>query len=127
MQAAYSSVFGSATFAPGDRRNLAAWWHAVESALAALKAEADLSGARCLAVDGTSGTMLLLNDAGQPMREASLHNYPAPEVAMRAVAAATPTVSAAVGAASPLAKLLAMQDVPGKPTGLQLGWAHLWA
>jgi sugar (pentulose or hexulose) kinase len=72
MQAAYSSVFGSATFAPGDHSNLAAWSHAVESALAALKAEADLSGAGCLAVDGTSGTMLLLNDAGQPIRQASL-------------------------------------------------------
>ncbi len=105
--------FGSASLAPGDRRNPAAWWHAVESALAALKAEADLSGVGCIAVDGTSGTLLLLNDAGQPMRQASLYNDPAPEEAVRAVAAAAPAGSAAVGAASPLAKLLAMQGVPG--------------
>jgi sugar (pentulose or hexulose) kinase len=105
--------FGSARLAPGDRRNPAAWWQAVESALAALKDAADLSGVGCIAVDGTSGTMLLLNDAGQPMRQASLYNDPAPEEAVRAVAAGAPAGSAAVGAASPLAKLLAMQGVPG--------------
>jgi sugar (pentulose or hexulose) kinase len=105
--------FGSASLAPGDRRSPAAWWHAVESALAALQAEADLSGVGCLAVDGTSGTLLLLNDAGQPMRQASLYNDAAPEAAVRAVAAAAPAGSAAVGPASPLAKLLAMQSEPG--------------
>jgi sugar (pentulose or hexulose) kinase len=105
--------FGAAKLAHGDRRKPAAWWQAVESALAALKDAADLSGVGCLAVDGTSGTMLLLNDAGQPMRQASLYNDPAPEEAVRAVAAAAPAGSAAVGAASPLAKLLAMQGVPG--------------
>ena len=35
---------GFAKVAPGDRRKQAAWWHAVESALAALKSAADLSG-----------------------------------------------------------------------------------
>jgi sugar (pentulose or hexulose) kinase len=103
----------SSRLAPADLRNPACWWHAVESALAALHASADLSGVCSIAVDGTSGTILLLNDAGQPMREASLYNDPAPEAAARAVAASAPAGSAAGGAASPLAKLLAMQDVPG--------------
>jgi sugar (pentulose or hexulose) kinase len=103
----------SSTLAPPDRRKPACWWHAVELALAALKSSADLSGVRCIAVDGTSGTILLLNDAGQPMCPASLYNDPAPEAAARAVAAAAPDGSAAGGAASPLAKLLAMQDAPG--------------
>jgi sugar (pentulose or hexulose) kinase len=103
----------SSHLAPSDRRCPARWWHAVESALAALKASADLSGVRCIAVDGTSGTILLLDAAGQPMREASLYNDAAPEAAARAVAAAAPAGSAAGGAASPLAKLLAMQDLPG--------------
>jgi sugar (pentulose or hexulose) kinase len=103
----------SSRLEPSDRRNPACWWHAVESALAALKASADFSGVCCIAVDGTSGTILLLNEAGQPMREASLYNDPAPEAAVRAVAAAAPVGSAAGGAASPLAKLLAVQDVPG--------------
>jgi sugar (pentulose or hexulose) kinase len=103
----------SSRLEPSDRRNPACWWHAVESALAALKASADFSGVCSIAVDGTSGTILLLNEAGQPMREASLYNDPAPEAAARAVAAAAPAGSAAGGAASPLAKLLAAQDVPG--------------
>ncbi len=104
---------GSARLAAADRRDPACWWHAVESALAALKASADLSGVGCIAVDGTSGTIVLLNESGQPMRPASLYNDAAPEEAVRAVAAAAPAGSAAVGAASPLAKLLAMQGVPG--------------
>jgi sugar (pentulose or hexulose) kinase len=104
---------GAAPLAPADRRDPASWWKAVESALAALQATADLSGVRCIAVDGTSGTIVLLDDSGQPMRQASLYNDPAPEEAVRAVAAAAPDGCAAVGAASPLAKLLAMQDVPG--------------
>jgi sugar (pentulose or hexulose) kinase len=103
----------SSRLVPVDRRNPACWWHAVESALAALQASADLSGVRSIAVDGTSGTILLLNEAGRPMRDASLYNDPAPEAAARAVAAAAPAGSAAGGAASPLAKLLAMQDEPG--------------
>jgi sugar (pentulose or hexulose) kinase len=105
--------FGSASLAPGDRRNPKSWWRAVESALAALKSSADLSAVGCIAVDGTSGTIVLLNDAGQPMRQASLYNDAAPEEAVRAVAVAAPAGSAAVGAASPLAKLLAMQSEPG--------------
>jgi sugar (pentulose or hexulose) kinase len=104
---------GCARLSPSDRRDPSCWWHAVESALAALKEIADLSGVRSIAVDGTSGTIIFLNDSGQPMRQASLYNDPAPEAAARAVAAAAPAGSAAGGAASPLAKLLAMQDVPG--------------
>jgi sugar (pentulose or hexulose) kinase len=104
---------GSARLAPADRRDPACWWQAVEAALAALNASADLSGVSAIAVDGTSGTILILNDSGQPMREASLYNDQAPEAAVRAVAAAAPAGSAAGGAASPLAKLLSVQDVPG--------------
>jgi len=65
--------FGSARLAAEDRRNPEAWWRAVESALAALKASADLSGVRCIAVDGTSGTILLLNNDGQPRRRSWVH------------------------------------------------------
>jgi hypothetical protein len=42
----------SSRLEPSDRRNPACWWHAVESALAALKASADFSGVCCIAVDG---------------------------------------------------------------------------
>jgi sugar (pentulose or hexulose) kinase len=104
---------GTAPLAPAGRRNPAAWWGAVEAALGALKAAADLSGVRGIAVDGTSGTVLMLDAAGRPVGQASLYNDPAPEAAVRAVAAAASAGSAARGAASPLAKLLVMQHVPG--------------
>jgi sugar (pentulose or hexulose) kinase len=106
-------AFGSAPLAPGDRRNPASWWRAVEAALASLKADADISRVLSIAVDGTSGTILMLDNAGQVLGDASLYNDPAPPEAVRAVAKAAPAGSAASGPASPLAKLLAMQDVPG--------------
>ena len=122
--------FGSARLALEDRRNPESWWRAVESALAALKASAALSGVRCIAVDGPSGTLLLLNDAGQPMRQASLYNDAAPEEAVRAVAAAAPAGSAAGGPARPWPSCWrcracpARRGFPTRPTGLQLNWAH---
>jgi sugar (pentulose or hexulose) kinase len=102
-----------APLAPADRRDPAAWWRAVEAALIALKGAADLSGVRAVAVDGTSGTILLQDSAGQPLGTASLYNDPAPPAAVRAVMAASPAGSAARGATSPLARLLALQHLPG--------------
>ena len=104
---------GAAPLAPNENRDPEAWWQAVEAALAALRGQADLSGVRAIAVDGTSGTILLLDDAFQPIGRASLYNDPAPESAVRAVAAAAPAGSAASGDTSPLARLLAMQNAPG--------------
>jgi sugar (pentulose or hexulose) kinase len=103
----------SAPLAQAESRDPAAWWQAVEHALAALAASSDLSGLRAMAVDGTSGTVLMLDDTGQPIGPASLYNDPAPQEALRAVAAAAPAGSTARGAASPLAKLMAMQHAPG--------------
>jgi sugar (pentulose or hexulose) kinase len=95
----------------------------VEAALGALQAAANLSGVRGIAVDGTSGTVLMLDTAGNPVGEASLYNDPAPEGGVRAVAAAAPAGSAAHGAASPLAKILATQNVPGtKRLAHQADW-----
>ncbi len=79
----------------------------------ALRAAADLSAVGCIAVDGTSGTVLMLDSAAQPIGQASLYNDPAPEAAVRAVEDVADAMSAARGAASPLAKLVAMQGLPG--------------
>jgi sugar (pentulose or hexulose) kinase len=103
---------GAAPLASAEARYPTAWWRAVEAALSAL-ARADLSGVRAIAVDGTSGTILQLDSAGQPIGQASLYNDPAPTEAVRAVAAAAPAGSAAHGSTSPLARLLALQHTPG--------------
>ncbi len=67
---------------------------------------------RSIGVDGTFGTALVLDTAGQALGEASLYNDPDPPYAVRAVAALALADSAAHGAASPLARLLAMLAVP---------------
>ena len=59
VDAAGDPVAWGAAPLPGEhRRNPAAWWAAVEQALATLQAAGDLSAVRAVAVDGTSGTVL---------------------------------------------------------------------
>jgi hypothetical protein len=107
-------AWGAAAVAAEQQRDPFAWWQGVEQAVAALRAAADLSGVRALAVDGTSGTVLPVGQDGQPLGPASLYNDPADPAAVRAIAAVAPPESAAHGATSPLAKLLAFQSaVPG--------------
>jgi hypothetical protein len=66
-------ALGWAPLAPAERRNPAAS-RGVEAALAAPKAATDVSGVRCIAVDGTSGTILMLDNSraadrqGQPLQ-----------------------------------------------------------
>ena len=90
--------------ARGSRRDPAALWTAVEAALRAL----DLRQVRRVAVAGTSGTILAVGDAGQPMGMLSLYNDPADPALAARVAAHAPPGSAACGATSPLARALAL-------------------
>jgi sugar (pentulose or hexulose) kinase len=106
-------AWGAAPLPAERRREPQAWWQAVEQALDALRAGTDLSGVRAIAVDGTSGTVLPVDAAGVPLGQASMYNDPADPALMARVAAVAPQESAAHGATSPLAKLLAMQAVPG--------------
>jgi sugar (pentulose or hexulose) kinase len=113
VDAAGDPVAWGAAPLPGEhRRNPAAWWAAVEQALATLQAAGDLSAVRAVAVDGTSGTVLAVDDNGEPLGPASMYNDPADAALVVRVAAVAPPDSAAHGATSPLAKLLALQDAP---------------
>lgn len=91
------------------RRDPAAWWEATAQALDALRARADLGSVRALAVDGTSGTVLAVDAAGTPLGAASLYNDAADPERVARIAEAAPAGSAARGATSPAARLLAMQ------------------
>lgn len=86
----------------------AIWWKAVEEALAAL----DLKGRniRAIAVDGTSGTILPVNNDGSPAGLASMYNDVAEAVDLANVAAAAPRETAALGATSPLARAMPMRS-----------------
>jgi D-ribulokinase len=82
------------------------WWHAVGDAFASL----DLTGLRVmtLAIDGTSGTIVAVDQDGVPMGPASMYNDVAPGEHVQRIKAIAPPETAAHGATSPLARALAM-------------------
>lgn len=89
----------------------ALWWTAVAQALRALLTQVDRSAVVALAVDGTSGTLLLADAQGQPLSEGWMYNEASCAAEAARVAAQAPADSAARGVASPLARLLHLQDV----------------
>ncbi len=106
-------AWGAASVAAERRRDPRAWWNGVEQALDALRASADLSGVRAIAVDGTSGTVVAVDRAGAPLGDASMYNDTADPALVARVAAVAPRNSAAHGATSPLAKFLTLQATAG--------------
>jgi D-ribulokinase len=106
-------ALGAAPLDRGRRVDPEAWWVAVEGALDTLRGEAGFAAVRAIAVDGTSGTLLAVDAAGRPLGPARMYNEPAASCALRAVRDAAPPDSAALGPASPLAKALDLQVLPG--------------
>jgi sugar (pentulose or hexulose) kinase len=97
-----------------DRRDPAVWEGALGLALARLGAAADLSRVGALAVDATSGTVLGLDAAHAPVGTALMYDD-APDVGdlPALVARIAPRESAAHGAASGLARAVALKDRDG--------------
>jgi D-ribulokinase len=87
----------------------ALWWEAMGGAFKAL----DLKGLQvlALAIDGTSGTVLPIDDAGGPVGMASMYNDVAEPEHVQRIKAVAPPETAAHGATSPLARLMPM--LPG--------------
>ncbi len=85
----------------------AIWWDALVRAFKDL----DRTGLaiRAIAVDGTSGTILAIDQNGTPAGLASMYNDVADATQLALVAAAAPRETAALGATSPLARALAMR------------------
>ncbi len=95
---------------PAERRQSpAAWWHGVEQALAALFTQVAPSQVRSIAVDGTSGTVLVTDSAGHPLSEGWMYDDASCTLEAAQVARQAPPESAAHGASSPLARLLRLQ------------------
>lgn len=106
--AAKLSVFSA------DHRDPIGWWKAVQAALEEALGGTDRQKVVALSIDGTSGTMLPVDHAGAPLATPMMYNDPVAERApLDAVSAYAPRESAAHGATSGLAKLLAFQTVPG--------------
>lgn len=97
-----------------DPRDPAAWASLADAALAALLAAIDRDAVRAVAVDGTSGTMLAIDEAGAPVAPPLMYDDPMADPAvLDRIAAAAPADSAARGATSGLAKALVLQQAGG--------------
>ncbi len=100
----------------GDRaeQDPSVWWGAVLAAFATLGREIDLSRVRRIAVDGTSGTFLLVDDAGRSQGPGIMYNDARGGAAARRIAAVAPGESGAHGATSALARLMTLREAsPG--------------
>jgi sugar (pentulose or hexulose) kinase len=114
----------------------AIWWEAVEAVLQAVAAQAGPGRIVSLAVDGTSGTLLLADAAGRPLAPARMYNDASAAHLAPRIAAVAPPESGAHGATSPLARLLLQQPehaqarfalhqadwIAGRLTG-RMGWS----
>jgi D-ribulokinase len=84
------------------------WWDAITQAFASL----DLKDLQVLAIaiDGTSGTILPVDANGTAIGMASMYNDVAEPEHLQPIAAVAPAETAALGATSPLARAIPMQD-----------------
>ena len=85
------------------------WWRAVEGVLLDLAGRTERGRIASLAVDGTSGTLLLADGAGRPLAPGRMYNDASGAVLAPRIAAVAPPESGAHGATSPLARLLLLQ------------------
>lgn len=85
------------------------WWDAVQCTLRGILADVDPQHIDTLAVDGTSGTVLLCDLAGLPIGPALMYNDARASNEAERIARLAPANSAAHGPSSGLAKLLWLQ------------------
>lgn len=95
------------------RQDAGIWWTVVEAVLTDLSGRVDMSRVAALAVDGTSGTILLTDEAGQPLVPARMYNDQSAADQGAAIDRHAPSDSVARGASSSLARLLALLEEAG--------------
>ncbi len=86
------------------------WWRGTIEVLQAVLRQIDARQVRALAVDATSGTVLLADAQGHPLTPALMYNDGRAVAEARLLARVAPRESAAHGMASGLAKLLWLQN-----------------
>lgn len=84
----------------------AIWWLTVKETLVDLLDQLDPKSVCAIAVDGTSGTLLLTDAGGTPLGPGLMYNDTRAEAEASRIAAIAPATSGAIGASSALAKLL---------------------
>lgn len=86
------------------------WWRALKTALQALWRQVDGAAVRCVAIDGTSATLLATDAGGRPLGPALMYDDTRARAAAEAVAAVAPPESPARGPGSSLAKLIYLME-----------------
>jgi sugar (pentulose or hexulose) kinase len=103
-----------ATKATGARREQAPadWWNGCRTALDELSQKLDLSGARAIAVDATSGTILPVDHTNRPLAPARMYDDADTGELAAKIKEFAPRESAAHGATSPAARALDWTKLP---------------
>jgi sugar (pentulose or hexulose) kinase len=82
------------------------WWQATTSAIRKLSRALDLGAVERICVDGTSGTLLMVDATGRPCTPGLMYNDARAAMEAARIATVAPAESGAHGASSALAKLL---------------------
>ncbi len=82
------------------------WWQATIAAIGKLGHKIDLADVERISVDGTSGTLLLIDEDGRPLTTGLMYNDARATAEAARIADIAPAESGAHGASSALAKLL---------------------
>jgi hypothetical protein len=93
------------------RQDARVWWTVARKALAKLADAIDRRAVRAVAVDGTSGSVLAVDEGGAPLAPARMYNDSAAVDPARAIAAVAPPTTAAHGSSSALARAIELQRV----------------
>jgi len=88
------------------------WWESVCIVLAGVLEQIPTRNISAIAVDGTSGTVFMIDDHGNPLAPALMYDDARSQTEATRISAIAPDSSAAHGAASGLAKLLYLQQQP---------------
>jgi sugar (pentulose or hexulose) kinase len=86
------------------------WWDGVERALIGLFEQCDRKAVKAIAVDGTSGTLVVTDGAGSPLGPGLMYNDARSVDQAARIKAIAPSTSGALGPTSALAKLLHLQE-----------------
>jgi sugar (pentulose or hexulose) kinase len=118
-QAARVVAFAASSMPPPRRdqdritQDAAAWSRGLDDAMRRLSSLIDPARVAALAVDGTSGTLVAVDDRGIPVALGSLYNDRADDASIAVVERAAPPHAAVHGAASPLARALRLLQTSG--------------
>ena len=108
---------------PAIEQDATIWWDGLCATLAQLLPMIERSQVKGLAVDGTSGTLLVSDANGHPIGPALMYNDARSSAEASIISQTAPTESAAHGASSALAKLLQLKPGPNARYALhQADW-----